>query len=145
MWEQFKRPARANRFQKTLNREAEEHYARNVRDRVPPNSFPYFSRPSVYVVLLGTGPDGGCKLATDSTPQCEAILGFLSPIDAHIEGILRAKPGLGYEVRPASRIAEHYFWTRSGDVALLLHMSWLALDRRFLLSQAVSHAECRGR
>jgi hypothetical protein len=136
MWEQFKRPARADRFQKKLNREMEEVFIRNAIEfgNMPPRDWRFFLDPAVYVVLLGTGPDGSCGLAADSSSSWTAVLGFLSPVDAHIEGILRAKPGLGYEVRQACRVPEQHFRAENGEWSLSLHLSWVALDGRMLLS-----------
>jgi hypothetical protein len=135
MWSKFIRPDRANRFQKTLNREADERFVQIMREHgKPPSNYPFFNDPPVYVVLLGTGPDGSCEFAIENTPECDAILCFLSPVDAAIEGMLRAKPGLGYEVRSALHIPERYFLTTDGgDLLLMLHLAWIALDGRMLL------------
>lgn len=135
MWTQFNCPERANRFQKTLNRKMEEIFIRNAIElgHMPPRQPKFFLDPSLYVVLLRTDPDGSCELAIDSTSSWTAVLGFLSPVDAHIEGIVRAKPGLGYQVLEACRIPERYFRAANGKWLLSLHLSWVALDGRMLL------------
>jgi hypothetical protein len=136
MWTQFKRPERTNRFQKTLDREAEERFERIMRERgqMPPDNYPLFRDPPVYVVLLATEPNGrSTEFAIERMPECEAVLCFLSPVDAAIEGELRATPGLGYQVWPASRTPERYFRTADGDLTLMLHLAWLALDGRLLV------------
>jgi hypothetical protein len=135
MWTPFKPPERTNRFQKTLNREADEKFERIMRERgqwPADRSYPFFREPPVYVVLLETAPGGSCEFAFERTPDCEAIVCFLSPVDAAIEGMLRAKTGLRYDVRPASRIPERYFLTGDGNLMLMLHLSWAALDGRLL-------------
>ena len=80
MWEQFKRPARADRFQKKLNREMEEVFIRNAIEfgNMPPRDWRFFLDPAVYVVLLGTGPDGSCGLAADSSSSWTAVVVFRS-------------------------------------------------------------------
>lgn len=137
MWKWLNHPERTNRFQKTLDRDAEERFERIMRERgqqIPRgNYYPYFHNPPVYVVLLETTPDGSCEFAIENTPECEAILSFLSPVDAAIEGMLRARPGLRYDVRPALHIPEHYFLAANGELTLILHLAWLALDGRMLL------------
>jgi len=136
-------PERAGRFRQTLDREPEERFERIMRARgeLPPGNYPYFRDPPVHVVLLETGPDGSCEYAIERTPDHEAILCFLSPVDAMMEGILRAKPGLRYKVQPAAQVAQHYFLTLDHCLTLTLHLAWLASDGRVLVRG--SGAPCR--
>jgi hypothetical protein len=49
MWTPLKRPERANRFQQTLDREAEERVERVMRERgqLPAGNYPFFRDPTV--------------------------------------------------------------------------------------------------
>ncbi|WP_343549117.1 hypothetical protein [Ralstonia sp.] len=128
-------PQKVGRFRKTLNREGDETFERVLRERGEwlHGDSRYLCEPSVYVVLSETDADGRCEFAVERTEHCEAILGFLSPIDAMMEGILRAKPGLRFQVRSSVEIERHYFLTRDQRLTLLLHLSWLAQDRRLVM------------
>ncbi len=126
---------RTGRFRKMLSREGDETFERMMREHGEwrHGGARYFREPPVYVVLIETGPDGSCEFAVERTHNCEAILGFLSPVDAMMEGILRAKSGLRYWVRSARELERHYFLTLDQRLTLMLHLSWLALDRRLLI------------
>lgn len=78
MWTPFKPPERTNRFQTTLDQEADEKFERIMRERgqLPSDrSYPFFREPPAYVVLLETAPDGSSEFAVertrDSAAQCK--------------------------------------------------------------------------
>jgi len=131
-------PQKTDRFRKKLAREADELLEQMLRERDALaqrlDNYQYFRDPAVYVVLLETGPNGSCEFAMDHTPDCDAILCFLSPVDAAMEAILRIKPGSHYSVRPASSIPPRYFLTQDySKLVLILHLTWVASDGRMLL------------
>jgi hypothetical protein len=49
------------------------------------------------------------SFVTEKVPEGEALLLFLSPVDAHIEGAFRARPGKRYQVISASAVHPRMF------------------------------------
>ncbi|HZZ06633.1 MAG TPA: hypothetical protein VFE81_27595 [Paraburkholderia sp.] len=92
----------------------------------------FFTAPQVWLLQVEREP-GELEVVTERLPEGEAPLCFMSPVDAHIEGIFRAKPGLRYYVIEASNLTERWFLRTNGLLVALLHLAWVGQSGRVML------------
>jgi len=98
------------------------------------NTQRFFINPRAFVLTMEIEP-GRHQLLTERYDENHGLLCFLSPMDAHIEGTLRARPGLSYSVLSTWSLSEKSFLTDNGLLVALLHLGWSARDGRLLLHQ----------
>lgn len=92
----------------------------------------FFTSPQVWALQVEREP-GTIEVVTETLPEGEAPVCFLSPVDAHIEGLLRAKPGLRYYLVDTSFAHESYFRRSNGLLVALLHLAWVGHSGRMML------------
>ncbi|WP_423383681.1 hypothetical protein [Burkholderia sp. LMG 32019] len=80
----------------------------------------FFMDPVAYVVGVETGI-GPVDYVTEALGGGRVLVCFLSLVDAHIEGMLRAKPGLRYFVYEARSLSPRYFLNSQGELYAMLH------------------------
>jgi hypothetical protein len=92
----------------------------------------FFIDPQAFILLVESEP-GQYQYVTESWDDNEALLCFLSPMDAHIEGTFRARPGLEYTIMSTWSLPERLFLGSNGLLAVILHLAWSAHEGRLLL------------
>ncbi|QIN61599.1 hypothetical protein SBC1_15930 [Caballeronia sp. SBC1] len=98
------------------------------------NTQRFFINPRAFVLSIEIEP-GQHQLVTEGDDQHHGLLCFLSPMDAHIEGTFRARPGLSYSVLSTWSLSEKSFLADNGLLVAVLHLGWSARNGRLLLRQ----------
>lgn len=101
---------------------------------------PFIDRKIYVLVMLA---ESRRHYVTEVVPEGEALLCFLSPIDAHIEGILRVRQGQGqhYQVPVSSIVPVGRFKVSSGVLVIGLHLGWPTRNKRLMMRP--SDTPCR--
>lgn len=84
-------------------------------------------------MVLVENESGQYEIATVTMEEGVAPLWFLSPIDAHIEGLLRSKPGRYVGLISTGGLPADCFLRSSGVRVAILHMAWSFHRGRLLL------------
>ncbi len=100
----------------------------------------FFTAPKTWLLQVEREP-GVLDFALEVQPEGKALVCFLSPVDAHIEGLMRAKPGMRYYVNDAWAAHETWFLREPGLLMAFLHLAWVSQSGRML--SRPSGAPCR--
>lgn len=104
----------------------DESYMTDSRMPPPAVRHEHLSDPPVYVIMAEMAP-GIFSAVREKTNHGDAVLGFLSPVDAEIEAKWRLRPGRRHIVMPASFVPPSCFQDEAGELLVLcLHLGWLA-------------------
>lgn len=94
----------------------------------------FFMNPVTYVVTVET-ESGQVEYVTEAFGDGRVLICFLSLADAHIEGMLRAKPGLRYSVMEARSLPPRFFLNSAGGLFAMLHLAWSMVGGRMILCE----------
>lgn len=93
-------------------------------------------------MVLVEGEAGRQDWVTANCRTGGGLLCFQSLIDAHIEGILGAKPGQDYWAMDASNLGHEKFLTKDCSFVAVQHLAWPTLEGRLLLNPNGSPYGC---
>lgn len=91
----------------------------------------FFKNPRVFALAVET-ESNRYEYVTEAGSHGEAVVCFLSPLDAHIAGMLQAKPGLKYHVTLAGSILPESFTRPNGVFAANLHLAFAMTANGYL-------------
>lgn len=94
----------------------------------------FFMDPITYVVTVEIEP-GQFEYVTEALGNGRVLVCFVSLADAHIEGMLRAKPGLQYHVMEARSLPPRLFLNSEGGLFAMLHLAWGVAEGRMILCE----------
>ncbi|MFP3569723.1 hypothetical protein [Paraburkholderia sp. SIMBA_030] len=92
----------------------------------------FFTAPKTWLLKIEREP-GVLDFALEVLPEGKALVCFQSPVDAHIEGLLRARPDMRYYVTEAWAAHETWFLREPGLLMAFLHLAWVGQSGRMLL------------